>query len=438
VTGSDIETALEHADRAIELYQRARDDRGAARALAIAGRAYVDGRRFSEARERLRAALEVLEADPDADTVTALRWLALSEVMRAGPDALELTQRALVLGQALGVEPSLLAELFTDRAMSLTIGDRGAEGIAHYRYAAHLAEQADDGLALGRAYGNLSDALLTSDPAAAADAARKGIEYNRRVGARLRLAVAIANLGSALFWTGQWDDADAVLTAALGDETLTDNVDLLSIRAILAALRGDADGADEALRTVLPNLPDDPQSIGYLRTAQALAAAAIGRPEQVLEHAQAVLELGESIGVYSEIIAWCWPAAARAAWESGDEQWTARLLGYLDGHPRGHVPPLLRAEHDLAVARIAPATTRGDVDAAFERAITALRRFASPYHLAHALVDHAERLAELGERDAASALSDEARAIATELGARPVLDRVTRLTAGERVQSGQT
>jgi hypothetical protein len=238
-------------------------------------------------------------------------------------------------------------------------------------------------------------------------------------------------------WTGQWDDADVELTRAQADETLTDNVDLLAIRAILAALRGDVDGIEESLHGVLPNVPDDPQSVGYLRTAQALAAAAAGQLEQVLEYVQPVLDLGGSIGVYSEIIAWCWPVAARAAWELGDEQTTAKLLDYLDAHPRGHVPPLLRAERELTVVRVAPAATRAELDAAFESAIAALRRFASPYHLSQALLDHADRLAGVGERDAAAGLLEEARTIAERLGARPVLARAERLAAG-RVQTGQT
>ena len=77
--------------------------RAAARAQAIAGQALRQWGRHAEAREQLTAAVEVLRAEPDTDTVRALDELAGLEVFAGSPDADRLTAEALTLGQALGV-----------------------------------------------------------------------------------------------------------------------------------------------------------------------------------------------------------------------------------------------------------------------------------------------------------------------------------------------
>ena len=79
--------------------------RAAARAQAIAGRALRLRGRHAEARDQLTAAVDVLNADPDADTVQALEQLAVLEVFAGSPDADALTTEALTLGQALDVGP---------------------------------------------------------------------------------------------------------------------------------------------------------------------------------------------------------------------------------------------------------------------------------------------------------------------------------------------
>ncbi len=59
----------------------------------------------------------------------------------------------------------------------------------------------------------------------------------------------------------------------------------------------------------------------------------------------------------------------------------------LDALQPGRLPPMLRAERDLARARLA-----GDNGAGFAAAITGLRELSTPYHLAHGLLDYAAEL----------------------------------------------
>ena len=173
---------------------------------------------------------------------------------------------------------------------------------------------------------------------------------------------------------------------------------------------------------------EDPQGIGYARLSAAFVAAADGQPREALEYAQAVLDLADGVGVGHELIILAWPLAVRCALSLDDDAGAAQLVAFLDAYPQGHVPPLLRAERELATARMTTSADRAEVDAAFATAIAALRRFGSPYHLAHALLDYAERIAAFGDDAVVATMVEEARGIAERLGCQPILARI-----GERI-----
>jgi hypothetical protein len=80
-------TAIDYASRARGYHLERGQVRAAARAQALSGPALRLWGRFAEAREQLTAALEVLRADPDADTVIALRQLADVEVHAGSAEA---------------------------------------------------------------------------------------------------------------------------------------------------------------------------------------------------------------------------------------------------------------------------------------------------------------------------------------------------------------
>jgi hypothetical protein len=131
-----------------------------------------------------------------------------------------------------------------------------------------------------------------------------------------------------------------------------------------------------------------------------------------------------ALGATHEVTRWAWPVAARTAWELDDSETTGDLLALLDALQPGRVAPMLRAERDLARARLAD-----DSGDHFPAAIAGLRELSTPYHLAHALLDHAAVLARRGEAEAAAAAADEATAIAVQLRCQPLLDRAA-VTAG--------
>jgi hypothetical protein len=112
-------------------------------------------------RDQLIAAVEVLRADPDADTVRTLEPLAALEIFAGSPDADRLSTEALGLGQALDVDPGTLGGLFVTRGIYLNFaGRRRSEGAAYFREAGRLATQIGDNFSLGRALADLADPLL--------------------------------------------------------------------------------------------------------------------------------------------------------------------------------------------------------------------------------------------------------------------------------------
>jgi class 3 adenylate cyclase/predicted ATPase len=417
---TEYAVAAEHAGRARDYYVQRGQTRAAARAQAAAGQALHEWGHFADAREQLRAAVEILRADPDTDTVRALQGLAAVEAFSGSADAGRLTTEALYLGQALGVDTGQLCDLFNARSAYLYFAGSRAEAVAYVREAARLATQAGDNFRLGRALLNLSAALELTDIAAAAQAARTAAGHLRRAGARDYLASAILNLSGSLIGLGDWDAAETELTQAVDSDGLGDIEYLTCQRAWLAALRGDAATASTTLAGLRDlRASEAPQDQTTLGLTEAFTAAAGGRVEDSLRHARAVLAHASVLGISHGEIVWAWSLAARAAHELSDVGATRQLLALLDTYQPGHIVPLLRAERDLARAR----DVARDGDEAFAVALAVLRGQGTPYHLAHGLLDHARYLVSRGDGDAAAQTVDEARAIGRRLGCRPLLDR---------------
>ena len=118
-----------------------------------------------------------------------------------------------------------------------------------------------------------------------------------------------------------------------------------------------------------------------------------------------------------------WSLGIRAARTLGDADAVEELLAFLDAYPVGHLTVLMRAERDLARARLAGSAGGRGAEELFGKAVAAHRRVGSPYHLAQALLDHAEFLAATGQPDRAETAAAEARALSEALGARPIVDR---------------
>jgi len=442
----DYPKAVEHADRARGYYLRCGQARAAARVQALAGQALRLWGRFGEAREQLTIAMEALRADPDRDTVRALDQLATVAVFSGSPDADQLSAEALALGQDLDVDAVLLGGLLLTRGIFLGLLGRRPQSMAYIRESARLATATGDNLSLGRTLNNLSAIMGATDPAEAAEAARAAAGHLRRTGARDYLAVTVFNLVQALLMLGDWDAAEAELAQADADG-LADLPFIVNVQAWLAALRGDADRA-EAMLNVAPDMlaSEEPQSQAEICAAEAFIAAARRQPETTLLRARATLAYADVLGFTHEATRWAWPLAARTAWELDDIAAAKELIAMLDALQPGRLAPMLRAERDLARARLAAgdgaagdgaaddgASASGDQ---FAVAITGLRELSTPYHLAHGLLDHAAHLTRQGQAEAAAAAADEATAIAVQLRCQPLRDRAADITTRATAAAG--
>ena len=122
ITTADYAAAVQHADRARDHYLRRGQDRAAARAQAIAGRAL---RTLGPSRRGARAAHRRGggAAGRSRHRHGAARWRNSRslEVFAGSPDADRLTAEALILGQALGVGAGQLGGLFLTRGIYLSI-----------------------------------------------------------------------------------------------------------------------------------------------------------------------------------------------------------------------------------------------------------------------------------------------------------------------------
>ena len=420
----DVDTCLARAERANALYTAAGRDRDAARTVAMVGNTLANRGQLTAARERLEAALAVLSPEPDIDTVIALLYLGQVQTF-SGDTSFSYTAQALELGQALDVGDAMLSELFVTAGVGYAMMDRAAEAAAALEYSARLAARAGDREGEGRALTNLADVLAGMDPRAAADAARQAADKARQVGARRQLAFALANLAEALLTVGDWDEAATALQAGYDRDGL-DSADITQVVfARLVALRGDNAATRQFLDEGLDRFreSEDPQDLSAVLLIDALLSAAIGDDAAALEHAQASAGYERELGIRAESVRWAWPLAARSAHNLGDRVTEQRMLDELNKHPVGKLPLMLRAERDLVRARLTAESDAAEAARLFERAIEAYRKIPGPFHLAHALLDHAEFLTSTGDRSGADLAVTEAAQIADRLGAKPLARR---------------
>ncbi|HEY0869864.1 MAG TPA: hypothetical protein VGD55_05680, partial [Acidothermaceae bacterium] len=204
--------------------------------------------------------------------------------------------------------------------------------------------------------------------------------------------------------------------------------------AVLAAMRGDAAVASLALPVVSQlRASEDQQDQAIVYLLRAFTEAASGQLSDVMRDAQELVDRIESLGIGAETVRWAWPLAVRTAFELADAEAVTRLISVVDAFPRGHLPPILRAERDLASARLRVGSGDRAAGELVREAIDELRAVGSPYHLAWGLLDLAEYSIDVGAAEVASDAIAEAREIATRLRVQPILDRAHQLAAGAAI-----
>ncbi len=436
-TSSDFDRAAALYTQAADIYRRHLQLRDTARADAQLSSVLRRQGRHEQARTKATEALAVLQADPDADTVTALAELATTEAFMGNTSEAErVSAQALVVAEALGVPDDVFAELFIIRGIVHSFANQPVQSAANIREGIRRAEGLQNSPAAARGQLNLSDTLLSVDPQAAAEAARAGMAHSRRIGYLDLVAFAAANLIQALLLTGDWDGARQVYTTAIREDGLDQHRALAACAALLHAMSGSRDLA-EVLTVLRDDATEDPQERAMTATALAAAAALAGHHQQSLDQAAQAVGFGEALGLRNEGVRWAWPIAANAALALGDPAEVRSLLEWIGEYPSGHTPQVLRAEKLRIEARLLATEGKSAAEAAFGAAVTAFRQLGSPYHLAAGLLDHADYLADTGDRQTARQLAAEADAIAANLSAVPLQGRARRHTGSSAPIAGQ-
>jgi DNA-binding CsgD family transcriptional regulator/tetratricopeptide (TPR) repeat protein len=236
----------------------------------------------------LQRAVELAPAEPSPDRAYVLASFAGGLLVAwSHAESVLLAEEALELAREAGASEGLVRAL-TVRGADLVYLGRTEEGLAGLREALRLAEEIPDRIGLYRVYVNLTDALtMIGRLRESVQIGRQGLEAMHRYG--IDSAVLVSNLIEALLALGEWDQADALTTAALRSTMASFPYMLLMLRADLEVGRGDFAAAREHLDAALETLRPD-RGLGIYDICLAELALWERRWADAADHTSAALE----------------------------------------------------------------------------------------------------------------------------------------------------
>lgn len=374
---------------------------------------------------------------------------AMSDVQQGRyRDALRLAARTARQGRSLG---ALDEEGFALNAVgiALTLLGHGAAGTAALERARAHARDVADAVALQRACVNLAYVLERRGRYAdALDVARDGLAELDALAVPPRTTTLLLTSAVAqLVRLGRWDEADERTADAFRLGTSDRTAAWLQVAAAqVAVARGRDDRASAALRAAASGADDDPNVLIPLRLVEAEHHLAGGRPAAALTAADDGLARLGPDGDALHCVRLC-EVTARAR-DARDGATPARRGGTPDVHGHG------RPRHADLLARVDTAVRRGvgtsspetaawhlQVRAAcgaepWDAAVRAWATLAMPHQRAAALLCSAEADLASGHRGRATTSWQQATALATGLGAVPLLERCRALAARARLDTG--
>jgi DNA-binding CsgD family transcriptional regulator/tetratricopeptide (TPR) repeat protein len=378
-------------------------------------------------------AVDLVPAAPSRERARVLAGLAASLMLSYRQrEAFEVCDRALAVARQVGArdeEGRVLATMGMGQVMTGEI----AGGIGLMRRALAIATDADQTEEMLRGYGNLSDSLRAAGQyAESARVAREGMASAVRRGADGVFAgLLLGNAIDALFLQGRWNEIDELLVDG-PPITYTDPyaLGLAAGVARLRTARGRFDEAETYLSAVSRALARGGNSTIRVVAGVELATYELwrGHPDRALAQVDAVtdvLERGDydSAGVHLIAIA----LRAIAGMRPGDKERRAcgRYSALITDAP-DYARRVPEAAAYLALAEAELARARGRREpAAWARVADGWAGLECPYHHAYALWREAQALlAGTGGRNEAARRLDAAAAIAAELGAEPLLQRL--------------
>jgi DNA-binding CsgD family transcriptional regulator/tetratricopeptide (TPR) repeat protein len=388
--------AVTALDEALLIHRARGDALRQGDALRLRSRLLTCMGRTAESRAQAREAVSILEQAP-AGRELARAYAALSHVSMVSDDGEETIAwglRAIALAERVGDTEALVSALNNVGTIELSRGV--AAGQAKLERSLELAERADSGPDVGRAYINLASVFGRSRRWVDADRCiGPGIEYCRERGLEAWLKCLVAAKAGSELAQGRWADAaDTALSILDGprDAVVAPRHDAQLVLALVRARRGDPEYwplLDEALETA--RSVGDLQFLAGAAAARAEVAWLEGRPEAVAKETEGAyalaLELGEPSFV-GELACWRWRAGLLAEAPTGaEETYRLQIAGEWEQAAQRWSADGCRYEAALALA------DSGDTEA-LRRSLDELGALGA--RPAAAIV--ARRLRELGER----------------------------------------
>ncbi len=424
--------ASAHFTTSIALFENAGLTHAAARVIARLGEAEASGGALIAALARMEGAYAILAEDPpDADLATLAAQLARWHTLTGAFDIAEQRARTAVnVAEALQHFDLISQALNTQATAALSRGNR-EESPALYAHSLKIALDHDISSAAVRAYNNTASLHAGVDNwAEALRLARDGLALAHRVGDRLWEYMLTGETCCALFVTGGWDEAAAMIDLIAREETraLADVSNVTGVHVLIELHRGNVTAAAAYLDEVsyLGSSPDA-QGRSLYWSARAGVLHATGHMREALDAGRRGMH-DEVSTIPSFWIKDAFATAAAAALEIGDTTAADELLSWVDELPPGRRPPSLTAHAARIRGRVAAGAGQPDVaDREFGRAIDLFTSMSASFWAAAARVEWAELLTERGDRVAAAPVAAQATATLRTLRATPWLERVVAL-----------
>jgi DNA-binding CsgD family transcriptional regulator/tetratricopeptide (TPR) repeat protein len=170
-------------------------------------------------------------------------------------ESLPISEQALALARRIGAGEAVVRAL-TVLGTDLAYLGRGDDGVAHHRQALQLAAEIGDRIGLERAYAHATDVLtMLGSCRESAELGQAGLEVMRRYG--IANTFLVSNRIEALLAIGDWDEAERLSAAALGGITSNFSYWLLTMCADVEIGRGAFDVARSNLEAASATLPED-------------------------------------------------------------------------------------------------------------------------------------------------------------------------------------
>ena len=395
----------------------------------------------------LERAVEIAPAEPPSpERAYALASLAGGLMIAwRHRESLATAELALEVARRAGAGEAEVRAL-TVRGADLAYMGRAVEGVAEFHRALKRAEELGDHWGLDRVYVNFTDALtMLGRPRESARLGQSGLEAMRRYG--IHSPVLVANVVEALHASGDWDEADRVSAATLRGVPSSFPYALFIVRALVEVDRGEFDAARAHLEAADLTLRED-RGLGLYdswlanfalwehRWADAEAAVERGFAYSRLPEAAQIRVQVCAVGLRTQAELAAFARARRDSATLGERLDRARALLTVARRAADEaVASAPNAAGWLALAEGEYARTRAEPrPEAWSNAATTWDQLERPPLATYCRWRQAEALVAVGaSRTEASVPLREAHAVATRIGAKPLLRELELLAQRSRL-----